>query len=113
MYFGIVPHVVASVEWTTPVLLSGYQATGSWKGVVLQLICIVIGVFVYRPFIRMFEMQRRQQMIQNVNQLVEEYKKQEESGVLFAFTKREDVCGNTARLLAGELKEAIEITVCF
>ena len=108
MYFDIVPHVVASVEWTTPVLLSGYQATGSWKGVVLQLICIVIGVFVYRPFIRMFEMQRRQQMIQNVNQLVEEYKKQEESGVLFAFTKREDVCGNTARLLAGELKEAIE-----
>ena len=102
MYFGIVPHVVASVEWTTPVLLSGYQATGSWKGVVLQLICIVIGVFVYRPFIRMFEMQRRQQMIQNVNQLVEEYKKQEESGVLFAFTKREGVCGNTARLLAGE-----------
>ena len=74
----------------------------------LQLICIVTGVFVYRPFIRMFEMQRRQQMIQNVNQLVEEYKKQEESGVLFAFTKREDVCGNTARLLAGELKEAIE-----
>lgn len=74
MYFDIVPHVVASVEWTTPVLLSGYQATGSWKGVVLQLICIVIGVFVYRPFIRMFEMQRRQQMIQNVNQLVEEYK---------------------------------------
>ena len=108
MYFDIVPHVVASVEWTTPVLLSGYQATGSWKGVVLQLICIVTGVFVYRPFIRMFEMQRRQQMIQNVNQLVEEYKKQEESGVLFAFTKREDVCGNTARLLAGELKEAIE-----
>ena len=31
MYFDIVPHVVASVEWTTPVLLSGYQATGSWE----------------------------------------------------------------------------------
>ena len=43
MYFGIVPHVVASVEWTTPVLLSGYQATGSWKGVVLQLIVRLSG----------------------------------------------------------------------
>ena len=29
IYSGIVPHVVNEVDWTTPILLSGYQATGS------------------------------------------------------------------------------------
>ena len=32
IYSGIVPHVVNEVDWTTPILLSGYRATGSWRG---------------------------------------------------------------------------------
>lgn len=107
VYLGLVPHVISSVEWTTPVLLSGYWATGSWKGAVLQLVCIVIGIFIYRPFVKIFEKQRQQQMIQNVKNLVTEYQKQEENGLIFSLMKREDLCGRTARMLAEELREAI------
>lgn len=32
MYLGLVPKVISQVEWTAPVLLSGYQATGSLAG---------------------------------------------------------------------------------
>ncbi|MBO5372382.1 MAG: PTS sugar transporter subunit IIC [Lachnospiraceae bacterium] len=30
VYIGLIPRVTCEVEWTTPIFLSGYQATGSW-----------------------------------------------------------------------------------
>lgn len=44
MGLGWVPLCVQGVEWTTPALISGYMATGSWAGVVLQIVNIAIGV---------------------------------------------------------------------
>ena len=32
MSTGIVPYISQSVEWTVPIILSGYQATGSIAG---------------------------------------------------------------------------------
>ncbi len=49
---GIIPPIInASVQWTTPVLISGYKATGSIYGCVLQIVIILIGVAVYTPFV--------------------------------------------------------------
>lgn len=45
------------LSWTTPPIISGWLATGSWKGSVLQIIEIVIGVFVYYPFIKILDKQ--------------------------------------------------------
>ena len=50
---GLVPHTVNHVEWTTPVFVSGYIATGSFRGVALQLFNIVLGTLCYLPFIRL------------------------------------------------------------
>lgn len=55
MKTGIVPPPLYEVEWTTPVILSGYFATGSMAGAVLQIINITLGVLCYVPFIRMYE----------------------------------------------------------
>lgn len=52
---GWVPKTIASVNWTTPVFLSGYLATGSVAGVVLQGVNLLIGVMVYLPFVRISE----------------------------------------------------------
>ncbi len=51
---GIVPPIVNSVEWTTPVLISGYLSTESIAGSLLQLFNILVGVLIYLPFVRWY-----------------------------------------------------------
>lgn len=107
IFTGLVPHVINTVGWTTPVILSGYQATGSWRGSVLQLICIVLGVLIYRPFIHLYEELGEQRLINNVRQLVEELQRQEACNLISPLTRRDDELGKTARILAEELKDAV------
>lgn len=108
MYFDIVPKVVNEVEWTTPIFLNAYQATGSWKAVVLQLICFSLNVLAYKPFVKKFEMQTDKRYAEDVLALVEMMKIDEESNRDEIYTERQDEFGNVARMLAQELEEAIE-----
>ena len=48
---GLVPGTSATVEWTTPIFLNSYMATGSMRGPVLQLFNLAIGIFIYAPFV--------------------------------------------------------------
>ena len=48
---GIAPEIIGGVQWTTPVLISGYLATGSIGGSILQLVCLAVGVAIYTPFV--------------------------------------------------------------
>lgn len=104
----LVPHVAREVEWTTPVLLSGYKATGSIAGSVLQLVCIAAGVIIYLPFIRLFEEYSEKQMAKKVGLLVKELQRAEEQNNIRSLTKREDMLGGVARILASDLIKAIE-----
>ncbi len=81
--WGIVPAMVnADVQWTTPVLISGYQATGSVAGSILQLVILAIGVAIYSPFVK-FEDKLEQAGIQkNIDRLTlicKEWEKQRDS----------------------------------
>lgn len=107
MFFGLVPQVIREVQWTTPVLLSGYQATGSWTGAVLQIVCLAIGVLIYKPFVRMYEEQSELRMKRDVKRLVEAMQRDEENNSISPYTKREDEIGHMARILANDLVEAI------
>lgn len=49
---GLVPVAGQSVSWTMPTLLSGYLATGSPAGAVLQLVALAVGTGLYLPFVR-------------------------------------------------------------
>ena len=52
MSIGIVPICNGVLmPWTTPPIISGFLASG-WQGAVLQAIMIVVGVFIYIPFIK-------------------------------------------------------------
>lgn len=55
MALELVPMVSNSVEWTAPVLFSGYQATGSMAGSLLQLFNVAVGTCIYIPFIKISE----------------------------------------------------------
>ena len=105
---GLVPHVVRTVEWTSPVFLSGYQATGSIAGSILQAVCLCVGVIIYLPFLRMFEERDGIRLIKNVKELVLELQRQEESKNFTSLTGRSDSIGNVARVLAADLKEAVK-----
>ena len=45
-----------NIPWTTPAVISGFLAT-NWAGGLLQLALIILGVFVYMPFIKIMDKQ--------------------------------------------------------
>lgn len=49
--WGLVPGASANVEWTTPVFLNAYLATGSMRAVLLQVVNLAVGMCVYAPFV--------------------------------------------------------------
>ena len=47
----VAPIVNSGYQWTTPFIISGYVATQSVGGLILQLVCVVMSVIVYCPFV--------------------------------------------------------------
>jgi Phosphotransferase system cellobiose-specific component IIC len=54
------------LPWTTPPLISGWLTTGSWRGAVLQLCEIVLGMVIYYPFVKMLD---RQYLLEEMKQV--------------------------------------------
>lgn len=56
---GVVPIASGLVQlpWTTPIILSGFLVTGSFKGALLQLLCLVVSTLIWIPFIKMGDKQ--------------------------------------------------------
>ncbi len=104
---GIVPLCTSPVEWTTPVFLSGYIATGSIRGGLLQLMNLIIGVIIYKPFIKLFDDEKIISMKQNVSLLKDIMIKCESNNEEFMLASRNDNIGDTAKMLVEELKYAI------
>ena len=107
VYAGLVPHVTHTVEWTTPVVLSGYLATGSVAGSILQAVCLTIGVLIYLPFLRLFEEWDDMRLAKNTAELTKELQRQEAAKAISSLTARRDSLGSVARVLAADLKDAI------
>lgn len=69
MATGLVPICSGiNIPWTTPVVISGFLAT-NWVGAVLQAILLVLGIFVYMPFIKMMD---KQYLAEEANSVEEE-----------------------------------------
>lgn len=45
-----------NIPWTTPVIISGFLAT-NWVGALLQGLLLIMGVFIYMPFIKIMDKQ--------------------------------------------------------
>ena len=64
MVSGLVPFTSGvSMPWTTPVIISGFLTTG-WRGALLQLILVILGVFIYMPFVKMSDKQYKKEELQ-------------------------------------------------
>lgn len=62
---GIVPRTIAMVHWTMPPIISGFLATGSVMGIILQLVNILIGIIIYLPFVLVSEKHANELEAQN------------------------------------------------
>lgn len=56
-----------NIPWTTPLVISGFLAT-NWVGAILQAILLVLGVFIYMPFIKILDKQYLQEEMSNVEE---------------------------------------------
>ena len=107
MAMGLVPLTVESVRWTTPILLSGYEATGGHiSGSILQLFNLIVGTLIYLPFIRMHEHSLSRDNKRRLGELTKVVNNIDELRRT-VLLDRSDVTGNMARALAQDLKVAL------
>ena len=56
MSMGLVNKVVVLAPWTLPGPIGAFLATGGdWRGAVLNIICIIISIIMYYPFVKMYD----------------------------------------------------------
>ena len=101
---GLVPVAINHVEWTTPILWSGYLATDSLAGSVLQIVNLVIGTLIYAPFVKVFDKEMIKDANRKMDQLVDLLKKSEETREVVRVLSLRDVGGMVARHLAEDLQ---------
>ncbi len=107
-YFHLVPPVMQNVPWTTPVLFSGYFATGSIRGSILQFVCIAAGIAIYLPFLRLHRQSQESYARELLKRLVTKLQEMEEKKEAPNFLARTDKLGLTAHMLLNDLKEALK-----
>lgn len=105
---GFISPVMNEISWTMPVFMSGYMASGSIAGVILQVIIIAIGVAIYAPFLQMYEEIYDMRMQEKIKKLVEDLQECEKMGENPNFLHRMDDRGMVTRMLLQELKQAIK-----
>lgn len=79
-WIGWVPVVMKDVEWTTPILINGYMATGSFRGVLLRLVNVAIGVAIYAPFVKYYDREKAESAKRDYDLMPQEFKENEVSG---------------------------------
>lgn len=104
MSSGIVPVITGHVEWTTPVLIGGYLATGSIAGSLLQLFNIAMGVLIYAPFVRMLDRQTEGEARRSFNDFNDFFKTHEAEYEGVSLLDEQNVYGEFARNLTAELR---------
>ena len=101
---GIVPMILNSVNWTTPVLIGGYFATGSIAGSFLQLFNILIGTLIYFPFVKLLDKQSAKDNEQNYKEFVAYYIENEQSLQNERIIELNSIYGDFAKDICAEIR---------
>ena len=104
---GFLPEVTNSVIWTTPPLLSGYIATGSVRGILVQLFNILISTACYAPFVVIHEKRSLNEYAASMEELVGILKKCEETMEEVTLTECEGNAGRLAKMLVTDLQGSL------
>ena len=105
---NILPPVINEVNWTTPIFLSGYIATGSFSAIVVQFINLAISVALYAPFVILYERKYMGKLSNSMDALVKILKHSEETTEPVILTECEGNEGRLAKHLASDLAESLK-----
>jgi len=105
---GIVPFITSNVEWTTPVILGGYTATGSIAGSMLQVFCIALGVLIYFPFVRMLDRATEEKAKKNFDSFMAFFTENEQNFNSTKITELNSIHGDYARDLCNDLRYGLK-----
>lgn len=107
-YLGLVPVITHEIEGTVPVILSGYKATGSMAGAILQIVIVVLGVLIYLPFVKMYEKSKVKSEAARMKELTGILKKAENDNEEIKILELPGIPGAVAKCLAADIKNAID-----
>ncbi|NCB93492.1 MAG: EAL domain-containing protein [Clostridia bacterium] len=108
MMTGLVPLVCADVEWTTPVIMGGYIATGSIAGTILQAFNLIVGTAIYAPFVRLLDRQQEYAAQDKYLELVHILQKNESKGKEVNLRSLEGYSGVLAKSLMVDITDVLE-----
>lgn len=105
---GLVPVAIHTVEWTTPIFLSGYAATpGRSRGACSQLVNLAVGVGIYLPFVRLAQARQLRSLEKQMERLARGGPGLRGGGRTPALLARGGQLGSMAKLLAEDLRYAL------
>ena len=105
---GLVPMIIHGVEWTTPIIMGGYHATGSIAGSILQIINAILGVLIYLPFVRRLDRHDDEKYRSEYDSFVEYFRQNEQSMAMMQLTEQNDSYGEFAKALCAEMKSGLQ-----
>ncbi len=108
VYYGLVPYTSNLVEWTTPILLSGYASTGSISGSLLQLFNLLLGTLCYIPFVGLAERVADARVKNNLGRVYALIGNAVEQVAATTLLARHDDIGDIARSLTVDLHHDLE-----
>lgn len=109
MMLGLVPYVTQSVEWTVPIILSGYQATGSISGAIFQIVNVFIGTMIYIPFVRWSEQKQSKEFEASIHTMELDMQEGEKKDSIPAFLSDDYHDYFSAKTLTMDLQNAMHL----
>ncbi len=105
---GIMPVVHVTSSWIIPAGFSGWYATGSLSGVIVQVISLVCGTLIYIPFVKLYNRFLEEKESRILELLVKNFQAHEQDGIPMLLLSRSDVGGQIAKAVAKQLRADIE-----
>ena len=106
VYTGIVPHIANTVDWTTPILLGGYKACGV-RGMLLQLVLVLIGVAIYFPFVRMLDRESERNSRRHFSAFMDFFREHEQELQNKRLTDLDNAFSDVAKSLCADLRDGL------
>jgi lactose/cellobiose-specific phosphotransferase system IIC component len=107
--FDFLPRTVGSPAWTSPALLSGFVATGSLAGPVMQVVNLMLGTLVYLPFVQLSDQLRSQQGKRMLDALAKVVESRTVGSHGRQCLDRPGEEGRIAKILAHDLERALQL----
>ena len=106
VYTGIVPHIANTIDWTTPILLGGYKACGI-RGLLLQLVLVLIGVAIYYPFVRLLDRESERNSREHFSMFMDFFREHEQDLQNKRVTDLDNVYSDVAKSLCADLRDGL------